>query len=55
MPNRGHDNCSVAFFLDESNRIVQFLNGRQTTLPMHGAAELGRNLEATIKGQLGLK
>ena len=31
------------------------LNGRQTTLPMHGAAELGKGLEAAIKRQLGLK
>lgn len=32
-----------------------FLNGRQTILPMHGTAELGKGLEAAIKRQLGLK
>ena len=31
------------------------LNGRQSTLPMHGTAELGKGLEAAIKRQLGLK
>ena len=31
------------------------LNGRQTALPMHGTAELGRGLEAAIKRRLGLK
>jgi len=32
-----------------------FLNGRQSALPMHGTAELGKGLEAAIKRQLGLK
>jgi mRNA interferase HicA len=32
-----------------------FLNGRQSTLPMHGKGELGKGLEAAIKRQLGLK
>lgn len=32
-----------------------FLNGKQSTLPMHGTAELGKGLEAAIKRQLRLK
>ncbi len=32
-----------------------FLNGRQSVLPMHGKAELGKGLVAAIKRQLGLK
>ena len=32
-----------------------FLNGKQSTLPMHGTTELGKGLEAAIKRQLGLK
>jgi len=32
-----------------------FLNGRQSSLPMHGTAELGKGLEAAIKRQLGVK
>ena len=31
------------------------LNGRQSSLPMHGTAERGKGLEAAIKRQLGLK
>lgn len=29
--------------------------GRQSTLPMHGTAELGKGLVAAIERQLGLK
>ena len=32
-----------------------FLNGKQSILPMHGTAELGKGLEAAIMRQLGLK
>lgn len=37
------------------SHIKVYLNGRQSTLPMHGAAELGKGLEAAIKRQLGLR
>ena len=37
------------------SHLKVILNGRQSTLPMHGAAELGKGLEAAIKRQLGLK
>jgi mRNA interferase HicA len=37
------------------SHLKVFLNGKQSTLPMHGTAELGRGLEAAIKRQLGLK
>ncbi len=39
----------------KGSHLKVFLNGRQSTLPMHGAAELGKGLEAAIKRQLGLK
>jgi hypothetical protein len=32
-----------------------FLNGKQSTLSMHGTTELGKGLETAIKRQLGLK
>jgi len=31
------------------------LNGRHSSLPMHGTKELGKGIEAAIKRQLGLK
>ena len=37
------------------SHLKVFLNGKQSTLPMHGTAELGKGLEAAIKRQLGLK
>ena len=39
----------------KGSHLKVFLNGKQSTLPMHGAAELGKGLEAAIKRQLGLK
>ena len=39
----------------KGSHLKVFLNGRQSTLPMHGTAELGKGLEAAIKRQLGLK
>lgn len=39
----------------KGSHLKVFLNGRQTTLPMHGTAELGKGLETAIKRQLGLK
>jgi mRNA interferase HicA len=31
------------------------LNGKRSSLPMHGSTELGKGLEAAIKRQLGLQ
>ncbi len=39
----------------KGSHLKVFLNGKQSTLPMHGTAELGNGLEAAIKRQLGLK
>lgn len=39
----------------KGSHLKVFLNGKQSTLPMHGTAELGKGLEAAIKRQLGLK
>ena len=39
----------------KGSHLKVFLNGKQSTLPMHGAAELGKGLEAAIKRQPGLK
>ncbi|MYN45150.1 addiction module toxin, HicA family [Pseudoduganella sp. FT93W] len=45
----------ATFQLGKGSHLKVFLNGRQSTLPMHGNAELGKGLEAAIKRQLGLK
>ncbi len=39
----------------KGSHLKVFLNGKQSVLPMHGTAELGKGLEAAIKKQLGLK
>lgn len=39
----------------KGSQLKVFLNGKQSTLPMHGTTELGKGLEAAIKRQLGLK
>ena len=39
----------------KGSHLKVFLNGKQSALPMHGTAELGKGLEAAIKRQLGLK
>lgn len=39
----------------KGSHLKVFLNGKQSTLPMHGTTELGKGLEAAIKRQLGLK
>lgn len=39
----------------KGSHLKVFLNGKQSVLPMHGTAELGRGLVAAIKRQLGLK
>lgn len=39
----------------KGSHLKVLLNGRQSTLPMHGTSELGKGLESAIKRQLGLK
>jgi mRNA interferase HicA len=43
------------FHEGKGSHLKVFLNGKQSTLPMHGTAELGKGLELAIKRQLGLK
>jgi mRNA interferase HicA len=45
----------ATFAQGNGSHLKVFLNGRQSVLPMHGTAELGKGLEAAIKRQLGLK
>ena len=46
---------TLSMFSFKGSHIKVLLNGKQSTLPMHGTAELGKGLEAAIKRQLGLK
>ncbi len=39
----------------KGSHLKVFLNGKQSTLPMHGTTGIGKGLEAAIKRQLGLK
>lgn len=45
----------ATFQAGKGSHLKVFLNGKQSALPMHGTAELGKGLEAAIKRQLGLK
>lgn len=45
----------ATFETGKGSHLKVFLNGKQSTLPMHGTTELGKGLEAAIKRQLGLK
>jgi mRNA interferase HicA len=45
----------ATFEAGKGSHLKVFLNGRQSILPMHGQAELGKGLQAAIKRQLGLK
>jgi mRNA interferase HicA len=45
----------ATFVQAKGSHLKVFLNGKQSILPMHGTAELGKGLEASIKRQLGLK
>lgn len=45
----------TTFQAGKGSHLKVFLNGKQSTLPMHGTTELGKGLEAAIKRQLGLK
>lgn len=44
----------ASFAPGKGSHLKVFLNGKQSTLPMHGIQELGKGLEAAIKRQLGL-
>ena len=45
----------ATFLQCKGSHLKVFLNGKKSTLPMHGTAELGKGLKAAIKRQLGLK
>ena len=45
----------ATFLNGKGSHLKVFLNGKQSSLPMHGTTELGKGLEAAIKRQLGLK
>ncbi|MEI6132696.1 MAG: type II toxin-antitoxin system HicA family toxin [Methylococcales bacterium] len=45
----------ATFLPGKGSHLKVFLNGKQTTLPMHGTAELSKGLDAAIKRQLDLK
>jgi mRNA interferase HicA len=45
----------ATFRQGRGSHLKVYLNGRQSTLPMHGTAELGKGLVAAILRQLGLK
>ncbi len=45
----------ATFLPGKGSHLKEFLKGRQSTLPMHCTAELGKGLVAAIKRQLGLK
>ena len=45
----------ATFQAGRGSHVKVFLNGKQSTLPMHGTSELGKGLEAAIKRQLVLK
>lgn len=45
----------ATFEQGKGSHLKVFLNGKQSSLPMHGTVELGKGLEAAIKRQLGLK
>ena len=45
----------ATFQTGKGSHLKVLLNGKQSTLPMHGTTELGKGLEAAIKRQLGLK
>jgi mRNA interferase HicA len=46
---------AATFQPGKGSHLKVLLNGKLSTLPMHGTAELGKGLEAAIKRQLGLK
>ncbi|MDM0036818.1 type II toxin-antitoxin system HicA family toxin [Variovorax sp. J22P271] len=44
-----------ATFAEGAKHTKVYLNGKQTTLPRHGAQELGEGLRKAILKQLGIK
>jgi mRNA interferase HicA len=44
----------ATFQQGKGSHLKVFLNGKQSVIPMHGATELRKGMEATIKRQLGL-
>ena len=49
------EQLGATFQPGKGSHLKVLLNGKQSTLPMHGTQELGKGLEAAIKRQLGLK
>jgi mRNA interferase HicA len=45
----------ATFLPGKGSHLKVFPNCKQSTLAMHGTAELGKGLEAAIRRQLGLK
>jgi len=45
----------ATFQAGKGSHLKVFLNGKESALPMHGTAELGKGLEAAIKRQLGFE
>ncbi|MEQ1635197.1 MAG: type II toxin-antitoxin system HicA family toxin [Methylococcales bacterium] len=45
----------ATFQAGKGSHLKVFLNGKQSTLPMHGTDELDKGLVTAIKRQLGLK
>ncbi|MDR3214057.1 MAG: type II toxin-antitoxin system HicA family toxin [Azoarcus sp.] len=43
------------FLPGKGSHLKVSLNGKRSSLPMHGTVELGKGLESAIKRQLGLK
>lgn len=44
-----------ARFVEGTKHTKVYLNGRQTTLPRHGAQDMGEGLRRAILRQLGVK
>lgn len=49
------EQLGATFQQGRGSHLKVFLNGKQSSLPMHGTTELDKGLEAAIKRQLGLK
>ncbi|MDR1277056.1 MAG: type II toxin-antitoxin system HicA family toxin [Candidatus Accumulibacter sp.] len=45
----------ATFLPGKGSHLKVLLNGRHSSLPMHGTTELGKGLETAIKRQLGLQ
>jgi mRNA interferase HicA len=49
------EQLGATFAQGKGSHLKVFLDGKQSALPMRGAQEPGKGLEAAIKRQLGLK